>query len=202
MLLRIRTEGKLEDKRYKERVAELDVAPYGRARAELGVHAPMAVSEAVGQALHALTLAARPGLAVEFGTSLGVSTIYLAGALRDLGSGRIVTSELLPEKASVASENLSAAGLLDLVEVRVGDARETLSDLDAEIDLLFLDGSNDLYVPLLELLAPRLSRRALILADMSHHDPHHDSYREYVAARYVTSELPLDAGLVVSALGG
>lgn len=54
-------------------------------------------------------------------------------------------------------------------------------------------------MPVLELLEPRLGAGALILADMSPGDPHHERYREYVASRCATTELALDAGVVVSA---
>lgn len=87
-------------------------------------------------------------------------------------------------------------------QIRVGDALESLADLAVEVDLLFLDGSNDLYLRVLELVEPRLSARALVVADMSHGDPHHDRYRDHIndpAHGYLTAEIPLDAGLVISA---
>lgn len=205
VLSELRAVGEAHDDDYKRRVhateAELDGKLYGRERAELGVAAPLAITPEVGRALYALTLAARPARIVEFGTSLGCSTIYLASALRDVGAGSIITTELVPEKADRASENFADAGLGDLVEIRVGDALDSLASIDTEIGLLFLDGSNDLYVPVLELLAPHLSTRALVVADMSPNDPHHVRYREHVQNRYPTVELPLDAGLVVSAVG-
>lgn len=188
--------------RVRAREASLGVRLYGRERAELGASAPLSVKPTVGRVLYALTLALRPSLVVEFGTSLGCSTIYLASALRDVGGGSIISTELLAQKASRALENLVRAGLADLVEVRVGDALSTLADLDARVDLLFLDGSNDLYLPVLDMIAPRLSARALIVADMSKDEPHHDRYREYINTPergYVSTELQLDAGLVVSA---
>src|SRR5262249_1191540 len=65
---------------------------------------------------------------VEFGTSFGVSTIYAAAAARDTG-GRVIGSELEPEKRERALANLRDAGLADLVDVRLGDAMETLRDV-------------------------------------------------------------------------
>src|SRR5690348_16766392 len=70
---------------------------------------------------------------VEFGTSFGVSTIYLAAAVRDTvredgGDGVVVGSEIEPTKAKVANANLADAGLGNFVDVRVGDARQTLRD--------------------------------------------------------------------------
>jgi predicted O-methyltransferase YrrM len=89
----------------------------------------------------------------------------------------------------------------DLVDLRQGDAQDTLGAIAGPIDLLFLDGSNDLYVPVLQMLEDRLSSEAVIAADLSTGDPHHDRYRDYVydpRNDYVTVEIPVDAGLVVS----
>ena len=62
-------------------------------------------------------------------------------------AGRVVTTELNHEKVCAAQKNLREAGLLDLVEVREGDALETLRDIDGQADLLFLDGWNKLPCP-------------------------------------------------------
>lgn len=203
VLARLQAAGEAEDEDYRQRVrareGDLGSKFYGRERAELAAAAPIAITPEVGQVLYALTLATRPTLIVEFGTSFGCSTIYLASALRDIGAGALITTELLPEKAARASTNLANAGLGHLVEIRVGDALDSLSAIDSEIELLFLDGSNDLYLPVLELLEPHLLPGALVVADMSPGDPHHVHYRQHVQNRYPTVELPLDAGLVVSA---
>jgi predicted O-methyltransferase YrrM len=202
VLARLQAAGEVEDERYRRRVAEreaeLGMKLYGRERAEFGISAPLAVTPLIGQVLYALTVAARPRFIVEFGTSLGFSTIHFACALRDVGAGSVLTTELLPEKAEQAERNLADAGLEHLVEIRTGDALESLSGIGAELDLLFLDGSNDLYMPVLRQLEPYLSRRAIVLGDMSAGDPHHDSYREHVRATYLTTELPIGAGLVMS----
>ena len=102
---------------------------------------------------------------VEFGTSFGVSSIYLASAIRDNGGGILIGSEFITSKAERARKNVEAAGLTDCVEVRVGDAMETLADPGGQIDLLLIDGSKDLYLPILEMLAPHLRQGAVVLAD-------------------------------------
>ncbi|HTO07680.1 MAG TPA: class I SAM-dependent methyltransferase [Myxococcota bacterium] len=102
---------------------------------------------------------------VEFGTSFGVSTIYGAAAARDNGNGRVIGSELEPGKRAKAVENLAEAGLGGVAEVRLGDALQTLRDVPPPIDLLLLDGWKDLYLPMLELLAPKLRPGAVVLAD-------------------------------------
>ena len=122
------------------------------------------VSAEVGRLLYALARNRAAPLIVEFGTSLAISTIHLAAAARDSG-GRVITSELEPRKIERARAHLAQAGVADLVELRAGDALETLAQLPAPIDLLFLDGWKELYLPLLRLVEPRLSPGALVIAD-------------------------------------
>jgi predicted O-methyltransferase YrrM len=102
---------------------------------------------------------------VEFGTSFGISTLYLAAAVRDNGGGIVIGSELEPSKHRRAVAHIEEAGLADVVEVRLGDALETLKEVPEPLDLAFLDGWKDLYLPVLELLEPRLRPGAVVLAD-------------------------------------
>jgi len=126
----------------------------------------MAVAPETARLLYMLARATGARAIVEFGTSFGVSTIHLAAALRDNGGGRLVGSELEPTKSAQARANLSAAGLSDLVDVRDGDALETLArDLPDAIDLVLLDGHKPLYPRILDLVAPRLRRGACLVAD-------------------------------------
>jgi len=108
---------------------------------------------------------------VEFGASLGISTIHLAAGLKDRGRGSLITTEIHPVKASALSANLSEAGLGEIVEARLGDALETLRSLPGPVDLLCLDGWNELHLPVLQLVAPHLSPDALVIADLSAGDP-------------------------------
>jgi len=102
---------------------------------------------------------------VEFGTSFGISTLYLAAAVRDNGGGVVIGSELQPTKVERARAHLAEAGLGELVEIRAGDARETLKDPGGTVDLVLLDGAKQLYLEMLLLLAPRLRTGSVILAD-------------------------------------
>jgi predicted O-methyltransferase YrrM len=133
---------------------------------------------------------------------LGFSTIHLASALRDNGTGSLITTEFQPAKARIARQNLADAGLEDLVELREGDALETLKRLDGQVDLLFLDGWNDLYLPVLLLVEPQLVPGSLVVADLSKDDPQLTSYCNHVHDPdndYLSIDLPLDAGVVLSA---
>ncbi len=127
---------------------------------------PLPVSRETGSLLYMLVRSAKARTVVEFGTSFGISTLYLAAALRDNGGGRLITTEFEPSKVARARENLTAGGLVDLVEFREGDALTTLgAGLPETIDLLLLDGAKPLYPEILSLVESRLRPGALIVAD-------------------------------------
>src|SRR5215469_14471086 len=71
---------------------------------------------------------------VEFGTSFGVSTLYLAAAVKANGGGVVIATEHEPEKAKIARANFAEAGLSELIELREGDLRETLKGLEGPVD--------------------------------------------------------------------
>ena len=133
---------------------------------------PLAVSRETGLLLYMLARSCRAQAIVEFGTSFGISTLHLAAALRDNGGGRLITSEFEPSKLERARQNLAAGGVLDLVEIREGDALRTLSiDLPEAIDLVLLDGAKALYPEILDLLESRLRPGALIVANNADYSP-------------------------------
>jgi len=105
---------------------------------------------------------------VEFGTSFGISTIYLAAAVRDNGGGVVIGSEIEPGKIRNARAFLEEAGLADLVDIREGDALDTLRDMDGPVDMVLLDGWKGLYLPILQMIEPSLHPRSVILADDIH----------------------------------
>lgn len=130
------------------------------------------VSQETGILLYQLVRSSKARHVIEFGTSFGISTIYMAAALRDNGGGYLISSEFEPSKVAKAREHLQLAGLDDLVTIREGDGLTTLSkDLPDHIDLVLLDGAKSLYEEILDLLEPRLTPGALIIADDAHYNP-------------------------------
>ena len=133
---------------------------------------PLAVSRETGTLLYMLARSTGARSIVEFGTSFGISTLHLAAALRDNGGGRLITTEFEPSKVARACDNLTAGGLIDLVEIREGDALQTLrTDLPDTIDLLLLDGAKALYPEILGLVESRLRPGAFIVADNADYSP-------------------------------
>ena len=147
--------------RYPGGVGQLDAREQSEAYQELYIP----VSPEGGRLLYTLIRAARPSTVVEFGTSFGISTIHLAAAVRDNGTGRVVSTELNAAKVARARANLAEAGLADVVTILAGDARETLADLPGPVGFVLLDGWKNLYLPLLRQLEPRLAAGALVVAD-------------------------------------
>lgn len=126
----------------------------------------LCVSADFGRLLYLCACSRQATRIVEFGTSFGVSTIHLAAAVRDNGGGTVVGTELEATKAVRARDHLTAAGLADLVDIRVGDALDTLAGgLGGPVDLVHLDGAFSLYLPVLRLLEPHLAPHALVIAE-------------------------------------
>jgi predicted O-methyltransferase YrrM len=153
----------------------------------------LAISPAYGRFLYAMARARKATRIVEFGTSMGVSTIYLAAALRDNGGGQLIGSDLEPTKVARARANLDAAGFADLVEIREGDALETLKDVGGEVDVLLIDGAWSLYLPVLKLIEPRLASGAAILGENAF-APDYLDYVRNPANGYISQPLAVDEG--------
>lgn len=153
----------------------------------------LSVSPGYGCFLYAIARAGKALRIVEFGTSMGVSTIYLAAALRDNGGGRLIGSELEPAKVARARAHLDAAGLADLVDLREGDALETLKDVGGEVDLALIDGAWSLYLSVLKLIEPQLKAGAVILGENAFATDYLDYVRDPENG-YVSQSLPLDEG--------
>ncbi len=134
------------------------------------------VSRQTGNLIYMLARTSRARRIVEFGTSFGISTLFLAAALRDNGGGQLITSEFEPSKVARAGQNLAAAGLEDLVEIRQGDALKTFADLPDAIDLVLLDGAKPIYLDVFKLIEPRLRPGALIIADDADNCPEYLDY--------------------------
>jgi predicted O-methyltransferase YrrM len=159
------------------------------------------VGPELGRLLYLLAVAARAKTIVEFGTSFGISTIYLAAALRDDGGGKLITCEMEPTKSERAKAHLTEAGLVDLVEFRVGDALELLGVKLGMVDFLLLDGAKPLYFPVLKLVEPHLRKGALIASDNINARNKIENFTDYVRDPkngYVSVGMPLGDGIEVS----
>ncbi len=139
---------------------------------------------------------------VEAGTSFGVSTLYLAAAVRDNGGGTVIATEYEPGKASIARGHFAQAGLSDCVDLREGDLRQTLKVIEGDVDFLLMDIWTPLARPTIELVGPCLRKGAIVIADNT--DTYRIAYGDYLAYLndpangFSTMTLPFDGGLEMS----
>jgi predicted O-methyltransferase YrrM len=149
----------------RERRGQFDRPMTTQERTEAMSEFYIPVTPEAGRLLYSLVRSTRPATVVEFGMSFGISAIHLASAVRDNGSGRVVTTELSTSKIAAAKKTFADTGLDDVITILEGDALTTLKSLDGPVDFVLLDGWKDLYLPVLELLEPRLHAGVLVVAD-------------------------------------
>jgi predicted O-methyltransferase YrrM len=128
-----------------------------------------------GDLIYLLCRGMRATRVVEFATSVGMSTLYFAAAMRDNGGGRVLGSELVPAKVATARRNLADAGLANYAEIREGDARQTLRDLGGQVDFALIDGwpsdeEPSLAREVIEIVAPQLRVGGYVMNDNAEPD--------------------------------
>jgi predicted O-methyltransferase YrrM len=142
---------------------------------------------------------------VEIGTSYGVSTLYLAAAVRDNvhasgGSGVVIGTEYEPNKAAAARAHFEQAALGHLIDLREGDLRQTLKEIDGPVDFMLVDIWITMARPALELVTPHLRSGAIVIADNT--AQYRSEYADYFALLdahgFRTMTLPFDGGLEMS----
>jgi len=125
----------------------------------------MAIDPAQGVFCYLLARSMRTRRIIEFGTSFGVSTIYLASAVRDNGGGMVIGTEMVETKARQARENVRQAGLSDFVDIRTGDALDTLKNERDSVDMLLNDGFPPAALPVLKIAAPLMRLGGVVVTD-------------------------------------
>lgn len=169
-----------------------------------------AVSEERGALLYLLARAIAAKRVIEFGSSFGISTIYLATAVRDncrdLGDGaRVIGSEMDTRKIAAATKNIEAAGLANVAQILQGDARVTLRTIDGPVDMMFLDGRKDLYLDVIKVLESKLRPGAVVVADnIDSFRSEVINYLDYVRGNgpYASSKIGISDGMELSVFRG
>jgi predicted O-methyltransferase YrrM len=101
---------------------------------------------------------------VEVGTSIGYTALWLGEAARATG-GHVIGMEAIAPKHKQAVDHIARAGLSDVVEVRLGDAKAIVHELAGPIDLVFLDAWKDDYFAYFDALLPKLRVGGCVVAD-------------------------------------
>ena len=123
------------------------------------------IGPAKAKRLAELVRTKKPKLVVECGTAVGYSGLWIARELKAAGTGRMITLEIDETRAKQAAANFRKAGLSDVVEVRVGDARELVKQIDKSVDFLFIDCNFANYHPCFVGIEKQLVDEATVVAD-------------------------------------
>jgi predicted O-methyltransferase YrrM len=116
---------------------------------------------------------------VEVGTSIGYTALWLGEAARATG-GHVIGMEAIAAKHQQAVDNLARAGLSNVVEVRLGDAKAIVRELTGPLDLVFVDAWKEDYIAYFDTLLPKLRVGGCIVADNITHPPtFQDTMRRY-----------------------
>jgi caffeoyl-CoA O-methyltransferase len=153
------------------------------------------VDRETGEWLNLLIRATGAKNILEIGSSNAVSTIVLADAARANG-GRVTGTEIIPERAAEANQNLAEAGLADVATVLAGNAQDTAVELEGPFDLVFIDAEKDDYSAHLLAIVDHVRPGGLILADnVVSHDV--SAYQTLVRERIdlETVTIPLNRGI-------
>jgi predicted O-methyltransferase YrrM len=209
--------GPLHDPRVNAVIARLLAAPFRppiggprrNAENERDPHAyadyGFSIEAKLGELIYLLCRAQGATRVAEFATSVGMSTLYFAAAIRDNGGGLVIGSELVPRKVATARDNLAEAGLADFVEIREGDARQTLRDLGGPVDFVLIDGwpggkGASLAFQVMQIVAPQIRPGGLVMNDNGEED-----YLAYVrdpANGFRSMSLPLKGSTELSVKAG
>jgi predicted O-methyltransferase YrrM len=131
----------------------------------LGDDAVMMISEEQGSFFSLLVAAIGAKTAVEIGTFTGYSSICIARGLAP--GGRLFCFDVSEEWTAIAREYWVRAGVDDRIELRLGDAKKTLRQLDPalQIDFAFIDADKTGYDAYYEMVLPRVRQNGLIVFD-------------------------------------
>ena len=101
---------------------------------------------------------------VEVGTSIGYTALWLGEAAMDTG-GRVIGLEAVEKKYGQAMDNIALAGLSEVIEMKFGDAKQLLSEIQGPIDLAFIDAWKSDYCFYFDELLPKVRVGGCIVAD-------------------------------------
>ena len=144
----------------------------------------MMVGPLEGQFLGWLVRLSRAQRVLEIGTFTGVTSLALAEVLPP--DGTLTTIEFNEEFAGIARRHFDASPHGDRIDLRVGDAREIVTQLEGPFDLVFIDAWKAHYADYYRAILPKLAPRGLIVADnviwfgLPFHPDAHDTETEGV----------------------
>ena len=148
-----------------------------------------------GRVLSMISHMIRPKRILELGTFTGYSALCLAEGLAK--DGRLITLEHNDELEETIRRNLSRSPLCERIELRIGDCKLVIEDLEGLFDLVFIDADKREYCSYLDLVYPLVPVGGFILADNTLWDGHiidpaYDKYKQTLGLRAFNDKLAQD----------
>ena len=113
------------------------------------------IHKEVADLLRVILKLKRPKKILELGCAIGYSSLFFADVLD--GDVEIVTTERNPIMLERAQDNKKKAGMEDRIKILVGDAEETLKDLEGTFDMIFIDAAKGHYKMFFDMLIGKLN---------------------------------------------
>ena len=121
------------------------------------------IHKEVAELLKVILKIHRPKRILEIGCAIGYSSILFSSILDN--DVEIITTERNPVMLEKAVENIKKAGLEDKIKILVGDAQETLKDIDGEFDMIFIDAAKGQYKMFFDMVIDKLKVDGLVISD-------------------------------------
>lgn len=121
------------------------------------------IHKEVAELLKVILKIHRPKRILEIGCAIGYSSIFFASVLDN--DVEIITTERNPVMLEKAQENIKKAGLEDKIKILVGDAQETLKDVEGEFDMIFIDAAKGQYKMFFDMVIDKLKVDGLVVSD-------------------------------------
>ena len=121
------------------------------------------IHKEVADLLRVILKLKRPKKILELGCAIGYSSLFFADVLD--GDVEIVTTERNPIMLERAQDNIKKAGMEDRIKILVGDAEETLKDLEGTFDMIFIDAAKGHYKMFFDMLIGKLNPGGIVISD-------------------------------------
>ena len=121
------------------------------------------IHKEVADLLRVILKLKRPKKILELGCAIGYSSLFFADVLD--GDVEIVTTERNPIMLERAQDNIKKAGMEDRIKILVGDAEETLMDLEGTFDMIFIDAAKGHYKMFFDMLIGKLNHGGIVISD-------------------------------------
>lgn len=121
------------------------------------------IHKEVADLLRVILKLKKPKKILELGCAIGYSSLFFADVLD--GDVEIVTTERNPIMLERAQDNIKKAGMEDRIKILVGDAEETLKDLEGTFDMIFIDAAKGHYKMFFDMLIGKLNHGGIVISD-------------------------------------